>query len=254
MWCGLIKLPAPWERLLTLSDTLQRKLEYFLFQEGCQGTNFSVTWVYAFIILASRLKPAMPASKRWTRCWWNAIFKHSMWTVAPWWPFPNSGWNFHHLSFGSFRGVVAPSSCVVLPCVIPEGRDRKEPAFIYLLIAFCWCRSRKMESVLCVNALAGFGRWDSVRREDRLWEVTAPGIQKPVIYFKLLLQSKQSLVINSICKLWNRQWELWQWFTPIILIRFTFVYKIRLFGYFDNTHWQELCGCDILVCLLLLVA
>lgn len=141
----------------------------------------------------------------------------------------------------------------VLSCVIPEGRDRNEPTFIYSLIAFCWGRCKQV-ILLCVNTLADFGRWNSARREDRLWEVIAPGIRKPVKYFQLMLQSKHSLVINSICKLRHRQWELWQWFTPIILICFASLYKIRLFGYFDNTRWQELRGCDIQVWLLLFIA
>lgn len=65
VWYGLIKLPAPRERLLALSGTLQHTPEYHLFQGGVRwGIDFSIIWVYASIVLASCLKSAMPTSKR----------------------------------------------------------------------------------------------------------------------------------------------------------------------------------------------
>lgn len=136
---GLIKLPAPRERLLAWSGMLQHNLEHRLFQGGCWGTDFSIAWAYAFTALTSCLKSARPVSKRWTRSplrsWQNAVFKHSVWTVVPRWPFRNSGWNFHHLSFAKWilqRWASSVQLCCVVPC--DPRRERQKWAHVDLLL------------------------------------------------------------------------------------------------------------------------
>lgn len=102
---------------------------------GCWDIDFSVTWVYAFIVLASC---PCPCPKGEPAHLWDATEMPFSSTVCGLWHLGGLSktageiFTIFHLQ----RGEVAPHPAVVVSHAIPGGRVRNEPTLIYFLIAF----------------------------------------------------------------------------------------------------------------------